>query len=86
MKIVGLSSSRVGTKTLTAMNYTIKLIMEKYPNAEVKLIDLTEYDVQFSDGRSYLEYEGDTGYVATTIMEADAIIGPRFSRHLFLQH
>jgi FMN reductase len=74
MKIVGLSGSRVGSKTRTAMNYTIKLIIERYPDAEVKLIDLTEYDVQFSDGRSYLEYEGDTAYVATTIMEADAII------------
>ena len=35
---------------------------------------LAEYDVQFSDGRNYLEYEGDTEYVTETIMEADAII------------
>lgn len=74
MKIVGLSGSRVGSKTRTAMNYTIKTITEKYPDAEVTVIDLAEYDVQFSDGRNYLEYEGDTGYVAKTIMEADAII------------
>lgn len=74
MKIVGLSGSRVGSKTRTAMNYTFKTITEKYPDAEVTLIDLAEYDVQFSDGRNYLEYEGDTGYVAKTIMEADAII------------
>ena len=38
------------------------------------LIDLADYDVQFSDGRNYLEYEGDTGFVTKTIMEADAII------------
>lgn len=74
MKIVGVSGSRVGSKTRTAMNYTFQTITEKYPDAEVTLIDLAEFDVQFSDGRNYLEYEGDTGYVAKTIMEADAII------------
>jgi FMN reductase len=74
MKIVGLSGSKVGSKTRTAMDYTAKAITEKYPDAEMTLIDLAEYDVQFSDGRNYLEYEGDTRYVAQTIMEADAII------------
>jgi FMN reductase len=74
MKIVGLSGSKVGSKTRTAMDYTVKAITEKYPDAEMTLIDLAEYDVLFSDGRNYLEYEGDTRYVAQTIMEADAII------------
>ena len=74
MKIVGISGSIVGSKTRTAMNYTVESITEKYPNAEVTLIDLADYDVQFSDGRNYLEYEGDTGFVTKTIMEADAII------------
>jgi FMN reductase len=74
MKIVGLSGSKVGSKTRTAMDYTVKAITEKYPDAEMTLIDLADYDVLFSDGRNYLEYEGDTRYVAQTIMEADAII------------
>lgn len=74
MKIVGLSGSKVGSKTRTAMNYTVKEIVEKYPDSEVTLIDLADYDVEFSDGRDYREYEGDTKYVAETIMEADAII------------
>ncbi len=56
------------------MNYTVKVLNEKYPETQVTLIDLAEYDIQFSDGRNYLEYEGDTKYVAQTIMEADAII------------
>lgn len=74
MKIVGLSGSKVGSKTRTAMNYTVKELVEKYPESDVTLIDLVDYDVQFSDGRDYREYEGDTKYVAETIMEADAII------------
>lgn len=74
MKIVGLSGSNVGTKTRTAMDYTMNALTEKYPDFDVTLIDLAEYDVQFSDGRHYLEYEGDTKYVAQTLMEADAIM------------
>jgi len=74
MKIVGLSGSIVGSKTRTAMNYTMKTIEEKYPDIEVSLIDLAEYDIQFSDGRNYTEYEGDTKYVTKSLMEADAII------------
>lgn len=74
MKIVGLSGSIVGSKTRTAMDYMVKEVVAKYPDAEVVLLDLADYVVQFSDGRSYLEYEGDTGFVTKTIMEADAII------------
>ena len=74
MKVVGLSGSIVGSKTRTAMNYTMKKLKAHYPEIEVELIDLADYDVQFSDGRNYLDYEGDTKYVAETLMEADAII------------
>ncbi|MDC3412305.1 NAD(P)H-dependent oxidoreductase [Aquibacillus sp. 3ASR75-11] len=74
MKIVGLSGSKVGSKTRIAMDYSVKSLTEKFPNTEATLIDLAEYDVQFSDGRNYLDYVGDTGYVVKTIMEADAII------------
>ncbi len=56
------------------MEYTVKALQEKYPETDVTFIDLAEYDVQFSDGRNYMDYEGDTQYVAKTIMEADAII------------
>ncbi|MCM3768294.1 NADPH-dependent FMN reductase [Neobacillus niacini] len=74
MKVVGLSGSKVGSKTRTAMNYTVEALTKKYPDAEVTLIDLAEYEVQFSDGRNYKEYEGDTKYITQTIMEAEAII------------
>ncbi len=74
MKIVGLSGSIVGSKTRTAMNYTIKALEEKYPEVETTLIDLADYQLQFSDGRNYLEYEGDTGFVTRNLMDADAII------------
>ena len=74
MKIVGLSGFKIGTETRIAMEYALKILKDKYPTVESTLIDLAEYDVQFSDGRAYWEYEGDTKFVAETIMDADAII------------
>lgn len=74
MKIVGLSGSIVGSKTRTAMNYVAMEVADKYPEAELTLIDLADYTIRFSDGRNYLDYKGDTGFVAKTIMEADAIV------------
>lgn len=74
MKVILLSGSNVGTRTRVAMDYTMNLLKENYPEAETTLIDLAEYDMQFSDGRSYLEYEGDTGFVTKSIMDADAIM------------
>lgn len=74
MKITLLAGSKVGSKTRTAMDYTLNIISEKYPDAEVTLLDLSEFEMVFSDGRNYWEYEGDTKYVTETIMAADAII------------
>lgn len=74
MKIVGLSGSQIGSKTRIAIDATLKVIAEKYPEVETTLIDLADYKMEFSDGRNYLDYEGDTGYVTKTLMEADAIV------------
>lgn len=74
MKIVGLSGSIVGSKTRTAMDSAMEIIKENYSDVDVTLIDLADYDIPFSDGRNYLEYEGDARYVTQTMMDADAII------------
>lgn len=74
MKIVALSSSKVGSKTRTALNYTFEVAKRRYPDHDITLIDLADYDLEFSDGRNYFEYEGDTKYVTEMIMSADAII------------
>ncbi|WP_219838546.1 NADPH-dependent FMN reductase [Paenibacillus sp. R14(2021)] len=74
MKVVGISGSKVGSKTRTAMDYTMNEFAKKYPEAEISLIDLADYDIPFSDGRNYLDYDGDAGYVTAKIMKADAII------------
>ena len=74
MKIVGLVGTTIGWSTRTAMN-NIKTILErKYEGKEVDILDLADYNVEFSDGRNYLDYTGDTGKVVRTIMGADVVI------------
>src|SRR5699024_9909189 len=49
-------------------------LSEKYPDVGFTLLDLADYELEFSDGRHYLKYGGDTTYVVEQILEADAII------------
>lgn len=87
MKVVVLSGSRIGSKTRIAMNYTVSSIHKKYPDSDVTLLDLALFNVQFSDGRNYMEYEGDTKFVIQMIMEADVIvIGTPIFKPPFQQH
>ena len=74
MKIVALSGSNVGTKTKTAISYIAQTLTERYPDHEVTMLDLADLEMVFSDGRNYLEYDGDTKYIAETMMTSDAII------------
>lgn len=74
MKIALLSGSIVGSKTQTTMKIIQNKIVAQYPEDEVTLIDLKELSVEFSDGRNYLDYSGDTLHVTTTLMEADMIL------------
>ncbi|MGV2619659.1 UNVERIFIED_CONTAM: NAD(P)H-dependent oxidoreductase [Halobacillus marinus] len=74
MKTVAISGSVVGSKTRTALGQVEQEWKQKYPDTSFELLDLAEYDIPYSDGRNYLEYEGDAGYVTRTIMEADAVI------------
>ncbi|PAD21406.1 NADPH-dependent FMN reductase [Terribacillus saccharophilus] len=73
MKVVGISGSIVGSKTKTAMSLLWEEMSKAYPNAEHVLLDLADYQLQFSDGRNYLDYTGDTAYVTEQIMQADIL-------------
>lgn len=73
MKTVFLSGSRVGTKTQTSIKALADKYQDKHPEHETTLLDLKELDVEFSDGRNYLDYDGDTSFVTSEIMSADII-------------
>lgn len=75
MKIVGISGAVIGSKTKIAVNYILDKIKENNPDIEVELIDLSEKNIQFADGRDYRDYtSGDTSAVAKSIMAADGLI------------
>lgn len=74
MNIVGLTGAIVGKKTRIAMDHALTILRNKYPLHQVTLIDISDYELVYSDGRPFETYTGDTRYVTETLMAADAII------------
>ena len=74
MKILVLSASNIGTKTKTATEVLFKALHREYGDTHLmKFINLQEKDIQFSDGRNYLDYQGDTSEVTNAMMDSDVI-------------
>lgn len=73
MKIVILSSSSIGTKTRIVAKELQEITQHSDPNAEISFLDLSTYQLPFSDGRLYLDYKGDALHVTTSLMEAQII-------------
>lgn len=73
MKISILNGTAFGSKTKIAADYLLTALEEKYPEYEISLLDLADYQMEFSDGRNYLDYPGDTGKVTRELMESDTI-------------
>ena len=73
MRIVGISGSIVGSKTRTAVKQVLDSIKDKNAEIEVELIDLADYQIQFSDGRDFRDYQDDTKNVIEKIMSAEAL-------------
>lgn len=74
MNIVLVASAITGSKTATVLTALQKELQIQAPAAKVTLLDLRQLQLVFSDGRDFREYEGDTRYVAETIMQADALV------------
>lgn len=74
MKIVGISGTITGSKTLVVVNKVLKEIKKMNPEVEVELLDLKQYNVQFCDGRPPSDYTGDTKKVIDIISAADSYI------------
>lgn len=75
MKALIISGSNVGNKTRIAATTVYNQFKEKHgEDHTIKLLNLQDYDLVFSDGRNYLDYGGDTTEVLKEIMEADIIL------------
>ncbi|MCQ6279536.1 NADPH-dependent FMN reductase [Bacillus sp. EB600] len=74
MKIVGISGTITGSKTLVVINKVIEEIKNNNPKAAVEVVDLKQYNVQFCDGRPPSDYTGDTRKIIDLISSADGYI------------
>lgn len=74
MKIVALVGAKVGWNTKTATNNIKDTLETKYKGEQVDIIDLADYNIEFADGRNFLDYGEDTATVVNKLMEADIII------------
>ncbi|KMK75765.1 NADPH-dependent FMN reductase [Alkalihalobacillus pseudalcaliphilus] len=73
MKAVGLIGSTVGSKTKIAIQSTMSELADKHPGIDQTIINLADFSMAWSDGRNFLDYQGDTQFVTKTIMEADIL-------------
>lgn len=71
MKLVGISGTISGSKTMITVQAVLDEIKRNYPEVEVELLDLKQYDVQFCDGRDPATYTGDTKTVIDTVASGD---------------
>ncbi|WP_201288888.1 MULTISPECIES: NADPH-dependent FMN reductase [Erysipelothrix] len=69
MKVLGIVGSVFGTKTRIAMQ-NIKFS----DGVDYEIVDLSELDIMFADGRDFRDFEGDTRTLVEKIIAADAII------------
>ena len=63
MKILGISGSIKSQKTIIAVSTVLQAIKNKDESIETELISLGDYDIAYSDGRDYLDFEGYTNTV-----------------------
>lgn len=74
MKVVFLSGSNIGTKTMKALEYVVDEFKMQHDEVETEILDLATLEMQFCDGRNVNDYDGDTKYIIDTITSADAVI------------
>lgn len=60
MKLLGISGTVTGRKTAAVVQEVLRHVKKQDDSIEVELLDLSEYQVQFCDGRDPGTYTGDT--------------------------
>lgn len=71
MKLLGISGTITGSKTKIVVKKVLDEVQRMYPDIDVELLDMKEYDVQFCDGRDPSTYTGDTKAVIDKISSVD---------------
>jgi FAD reductase [NAD(P)H] len=74
MKLLGISGTIIGTKTLVVVNEVLEGVIKNHPEVEVELIDLKQFNLPFCDGRDPYTYTGDAKILLDKISESDCFI------------
>ncbi|MCK0470930.1 NADPH-dependent FMN reductase [Halalkalibacter sp. APA_J-10(15)] len=74
MKIVGVSGSMIGSKTVKVVSEVLEAVKRKSPAVETELIDLKEYEIDWVRGLPLEEYNDDTQKVVQKMIAADALV------------
>ncbi|MFD1708904.1 NADPH-dependent FMN reductase [Siminovitchia sediminis] len=74
MKLLGISGTVTGSKTKIVIQRVLDEVKAQNLDVDVELLDLSEYDVQFCDGRDPALYTGDTKKVIDIVSSADFFI------------
>jgi FAD reductase [NAD(P)H] len=74
LKLLGISGTIIGSKTLAVVEKVIERARRLDPQIETEILDLKKFNVQFCDGRHPGLYEGDTRRVIEMVSAADGYI------------
>jgi NAD(P)H-dependent FMN reductase len=74
VKILGISGTLVGSKTRIITQYLVNEIERQYPDFEMEMIDLKDYQLDFCDGRPILHYNDHTRAIIAKFENADAYV------------
>ncbi|MED4571042.1 NAD(P)H-dependent oxidoreductase [Brevibacillus agri] len=74
MKLLGISGTVTGRKTAAVVQEVLRHVKKQDDSIEVELLDLSEYQVQFCDGRDPGTYTGDTKKVIELVTAADCYV------------
>lgn len=74
MKLLGISGTIIGSKTLKVVEKALEEAKKAHPDIEVELLDLKQYNIEFCDGRKPSDYNEDTQKAIELVSSADAYI------------
>lgn len=74
MKLLGISGTIIGSKTVKVVEKALEEAKKAHPEIEVELLDLKRYNIEFCDGRKPSDYNEDTQKAIELVSNADGYI------------
>ncbi|MGG0891935.1 NADPH-dependent FMN reductase [Cytobacillus horneckiae] len=71
MKLLGISGTILGAKTSVLVKAILEEVKQRYPDVEIDMLDLRDYQIEFCDGRRMDDYNEDTRSAIAKVIQAD---------------